>query len=278
MTTLAEARRWFAADLAAVAPVRDDPRVTRAFATVPREAFLGPGPWDLHSRLDIGRTIPTPDADPRHLCHDVLVSIDAASGINNGLPSLWAMVFDALGIAPGSRVLQIGAGVGYYTAILAELAGPGGHVTAHEIEAPLAARAARALAPWPQARVVAGDATADSGPGPFDVILACAGVTHVPPRWLAALAPGGRMMLPLTGASGWGILMQLTRQGDNLPLRSLGPCGFYPCHGARHDDEAGALTAAFASGRRPGAYRTDAPPTDPAAAWVTGRSHWIAAA
>lgn len=278
MNQLAEARRWFAEDLAAVAPIRDDARVTNAFATVPREDFLGPGPWQLHSRLDIGRTIATPDADPCHLCHDVLVSIDAASGINNGLPSLWAMVFDALRIAPGSRVLQIGAGVGYYTAILAELAGPDGRVTAYEIEGPLAARAARALAPWPQAQVLAGDATADSAPGPYDVILACAGVTHVPRRWLDALAPGGRMMLPLTGTTGWGILMQLTRQGDDLPLRSLGPCGFYPCQGARHADEATALTAALASDRAPGAYRTDPPPEDPTTAWVSLRHHWIAPA
>ncbi|MEM9198781.1 MAG: methyltransferase domain-containing protein [Pseudomonadota bacterium] len=274
MDDLDAARRWYAEDIGAVAPVRSDPRVVEAFATVPREAFLGPGPWQLHSRLNLGATHVTADADPRHLYHDVLVTIEAVSGINNGLPSLWAMVFDALSIRPGTRVLQIGAGTGYFTAILAELVTDSGRVTAHEIEPGLAARAASALAPWPQARVQAGDASAMSALPECDVAVVCAGATHVPPAWLSALAPNGRMMIPMTGANGWGCLMHLVRAGETMPVRSLGPCGFYPCTGARTDANAQALSAAGAGTAQMKAYHMGAP-QEGAAVWMQGEGFWI---
>ncbi|MEL6236888.1 MAG: methyltransferase domain-containing protein, partial [Pseudomonadota bacterium] len=229
----------------------------------------------LHSRLNLSATHATPDADPRHLYHDVLVTIDAASGINTGLPSLWAMVFDALGIAPGARVLQIGAGTGYFTAILAELVTETGRVLAYEIEPALAVRATAALAPWPQAEVRAGDASATAELPQVDVIIACAGATHLPPVWLNALSEQGRMMIPMTGESGWGFLMHLERKGDALPLRSLGPCGFYPCAGARSPANAKALAAALDAGTGAlGAYHLGAP-GEGAAVWMQGAGFWI---
>ena len=66
----------------------------------------------------------TEDADPRHVYHDVLIALDEARGINNGQPSLWALLFDELDIAANDAVLHLGCGTGYYTAIAAELAGP----------------------------------------------------------------------------------------------------------------------------------------------------------
>ena len=64
-------------------------------------------------------------SDPERLYEDVLVGIDARRGINNGQPSLHAQAIDALGLKEGETVLQIGAGAGYYTAILATWLGPG---------------------------------------------------------------------------------------------------------------------------------------------------------
>lgn len=87
--SLAAARRWYAEDLRYKTPVLRNPQLIDAFAAVPREQFVGPGPW---------RIIPHPyeepfltaDDDPRWLYHDVLVSIDASRHLNNGLPSFWA--------------------------------------------------------------------------------------------------------------------------------------------------------------------------------------------
>ena len=55
-----------------------------------------------------------------------------------------------LGTAPGERVMHLGCGAGYYTAILAELIGPAGEITAIDIHPEMARRARDALAPWPQ--------------------------------------------------------------------------------------------------------------------------------
>ncbi|HWE07013.1 MAG TPA: hypothetical protein VG274_09910, partial [Rhizomicrobium sp.] len=63
------------------------------------------------------------DDDPRVLYHDVVVALDEDNEINNGQPSLWARVFDELNTQPGERILHIGCGSGYYSAILAEIAG-----------------------------------------------------------------------------------------------------------------------------------------------------------
>ncbi|TMQ07926.1 MAG: hypothetical protein E6J91_34465 [Deltaproteobacteria bacterium] len=94
MPTTEEARWWFAEEIRAVAHLQSDALVA-ACARVPREAFLGPGPWQIARAFD--HAVPyrvTADADPRHLYHDVLVAIDPARALNNGLPSFWAHNFD----------------------------------------------------------------------------------------------------------------------------------------------------------------------------------------
>ena len=127
-----------------------DPRVEAAFAATPREDFAGPPPWRIGSGGLFGRT--TVD-DPACLYDDVLVAIDAGRGINNGQPSLHAQSIDALALKEGEIVVQIGAGAGYYTAILARLVGVAGRVIAYEIEPDLAERAAANLARYPQVEV-----------------------------------------------------------------------------------------------------------------------------
>ena len=154
---LQSARRWFAEELRAVVHVRSK-TVVQAFATVPREHFVGPGPWRMLSPRRSEDYWSTEDADPRHLYHDVLIAIDETRRLNNGQPSLWAQLFDVLDLAAGDHVIHVGAGQGYYSAILAEIVGPTGRVTAIEIDAALASEARRNLASdWPQAIVVAAD-------------------------------------------------------------------------------------------------------------------------
>src|SRR5215472_15623302 len=153
--SIAEARRRYAEELRFTAKVGSR-AVIDAFATVPRERFLGPGPWRILSPMAMGEYWTTEDADPRDLYHDVLVAIDEGRRLNNGQPSLWACIYDQFGLTPGAHVVHVGAGTGYYSAILAEIVGSTGQVTAIEIDPSLAARAQENLSlAWPQAKVVA---------------------------------------------------------------------------------------------------------------------------
>jgi protein-L-isoaspartate(D-aspartate) O-methyltransferase len=208
-TSLEAARRFYAEDLRFLTHMSSS-ALFQAFATVPRERFVGPGPWRT---LGLKGYWTTRDTDPRHVYHNALITLDEAKGINNGQPSLWALVFDLLDVQPGQHVLHLGCGTGYYTAILAELTGPQGHVIAFEIEDGLAERARVALAPWTQVSVVHGDGS--RGPfEPADIIVASAGATHPPPAWLAALKPGGKLLFPLTPDTGTGAMALLTRLSD----------------------------------------------------------------
>jgi protein-L-isoaspartate(D-aspartate) O-methyltransferase len=194
-----QARRWFAEELRHTAHVRSL-SVVEAFATVPREHFAGPGPWRVLSPLGGPDYWTTDDADPRRLCHDVLVAIDETRRLNNGQPSLWAALFDRLGLAAGARLVHVGGGLGYYSAILAEIVGRSGEVTAIEIDAGLAERARANLAwAWPQVRVVAGDGFGFRADEPVDAIVVNAGVSHLALPWLDSLkADGGRLLVPFT--------------------------------------------------------------------------------
>ena len=97
---------------------------------------------------------------------------------------------------------------------MGECAGPGGRVVAFEVDGALAGEAARRLASRPWIETRHGDASGPLGET-FDAMLINAGVTHPLDSWLDALAPGGRMMLPLTAAMGptlgKGLVLLVTR-------------------------------------------------------------------
>jgi protein-L-isoaspartate(D-aspartate) O-methyltransferase len=208
-------RRRYAEHVCAVAETEWAP-LLRAFASVPRERFLGAGPWTilngpLHKEV-------TPDADPRHVYRNVLVALDEAKQLNNGQPSFWATLIDRLRPRHGERVVHVGAGGGYYTAILAELVGWNGWVTGIEYEPWLAAAASAALADRPNVEVLAGDAH-ELVEGPADVIVASCGFDTIPLDWVRALSEGGRLMLPLTAGSplpgiGVGGVLMVTRRDE----------------------------------------------------------------
>jgi protein-L-isoaspartate(D-aspartate) O-methyltransferase len=234
--TIEEARRWYAEEIRAVAHLTSD-AVIEALARVPREAFIGAGPWQIARSFDHAphyRT--TPDGDPRHLYHNVLVAIDPARQLHNGLPSALAQWIEAAEVRPGDRVLHIGTGPGYYTAVFAELAGPTGSVVGYEVDTALAARAEAALRPWPRVRIEAGDASAPAGP--FDAIFVNAGCTHPRAEWLAALAPGGRLVIPLTThvpglPHSIGAMLRAERRDPRWPASIVSQCGMYDCTNAR---------------------------------------------
>jgi protein-L-isoaspartate(D-aspartate) O-methyltransferase len=227
---IAERRHGYAAEITRRAGV-SDPRIEKAFAAVPREDFAGPPPWRFGSGGLYGRAS---DSDPVRLYDDVLVAIDPRRGINNGQPSLHALCIDALGVKKGETVVHVGAGAGYYTAILAHLVGPTGRVIAYEIEPDIAERARANLARYPQVEIRSRSGV-DEAPPEVDCIYVNAAATHPVRAWLEALKVGGRLLFPLQAAHSSGDMLLITRpaEGDAWPARFLCGVVFIACLGAQ---------------------------------------------
>ena len=100
----------------ALASALDNTQLEDAFAAVPRESFLGKGPWRIMTPWSPYATVP--EHDPTLIYQDVVVALDEARGVNNGSPSLHAHWMHLLAPRPGERVAHIGTGAGYYSAIL----------------------------------------------------------------------------------------------------------------------------------------------------------------
>jgi protein-L-isoaspartate(D-aspartate) O-methyltransferase len=242
-------RRFYADEIRAVANIAS-PGVVEALAEVPREQFLPPGPWTIRGEGDFqGPPRQTPDADPRHIHHNVAVAIDAGRMLFNGAPSVVAMAIDQLRLSPGERVLHLGTGLGYYTAILARCVGPSGRVLGIEVDEALARRAGDNLRDLAWAEVRQGDGRQPLDE-PFDAVLVNAGVTHPLAAWLDALSPGGRLILPLTAAMGPApigkgpmVLLTRTEEPRRLTARIVGFVAIYSALGLR-DEATNALIAA----------------------------------
>jgi protein-L-isoaspartate(D-aspartate) O-methyltransferase len=248
-------RRFFAEELQAVCRLAS-PALVEAFARVPRERFLGHGPWQIPSleMLDprgVGYQ-QTVDGDPRRIYHNVAVAIDPARQLNNGHPGTLATWLDWLSLREGDRVTHIGCGTGYYTAIIAETVGPRGQVQAIETDPDLAVRARANLEPWPQVRVVHGDGSEIAHP--MDGIFVNAGVTHPLDSWLDALPDGGRMLLPITVSFGpattlgKGGAVRIERRGDRYAARWGSFLMIYNCSIARDPEMNQRIGQAFGSG------------------------------
>jgi protein-L-isoaspartate(D-aspartate) O-methyltransferase len=282
VTEIELARRRFAEELRYVAHVRS-PAVVAAFAAVPREHFAGAGPWRLLSPMEMSGYWTTDDADPRHLYHDVLIAIDEARKLNNGQPSLWAFAYDQLDLAPGQHIVHIGTGTGYYTAILADIAGRQGHVTAVEIDVHLAERTRANLASgWPQASVVTADGFTYRPDRLADVIIVNAGVTHFAPAWLDALDDNGRLLVPLTAADRWGAFILITRLAGR-PLRyaarHVRGVGMIDCVGGRDATAQERLVAAIRRHGFASIRSLRRPPEQPDdSCWLAGDDWWLSIA
>jgi protein-L-isoaspartate(D-aspartate) O-methyltransferase len=242
-------REIYVEELSALCGVRDG-AVLKAFGKVPREDFLPPGPW-LVEGID-GVRFTTCTDDPAHVLHAVGVVLNQGwePGLPSANPALVAKALENTGFKPGDRVLHVGAGFGYFSAIIAELVGPSGQVLAAEIDPVLAEGARRNLAPWRQVEVT-GDALRVET-RPFDVIFASAGMATIPSAWLEGLSGDGRMMLPLTGSNGSGFVFNIRRRNSRLfdaKLESF--VRFFPCHGLRESFDLMRLDAALAGGMAP---------------------------
>jgi len=250
MTDLAMSRQAYADEIDALCKLKTRALVD-ALATVPREAFLPPGPWLVRSDRDIQHPRQTEDADPRHVYHNHAIAIDPGRQLFNGVPSFLVSMIDALAIAPGSRILHVGSGPGYYTALMAHVVGSRGRILAIEVDPDLAQQATHNLAAMSWVDVRHGDST-DALDEPFDAILINAGVTHPQDTWLDALSANGRLILPLTatmpalGPLGKGFMTIVTKSGDgSLAARPLSMVMIYSAIGLRDEAINAQLGQAF---------------------------------
>ncbi|MBI2374397.1 MAG: protein-L-isoaspartate(D-aspartate) O-methyltransferase [Deltaproteobacteria bacterium] len=156
-----------------------EPRVLDAMERVPRHRFV---PLDLERLAYENEALP----------------IGCEQTISQ--PFVVALMTDAAALSPESRVLEIGTGSGYQTAILAELAG---EVLTIERVPELAERASRTLEElgYRNIEFAVGDGSAGwPERAPFDAIVVTAAATKLPQALLAQLKPNGRMVLPISSA------------------------------------------------------------------------------
>jgi len=199
-----DARARMVADQIRARGVRD-PRVLSAVTRVPRELFL-------------------PEAKRDEAYEDRPVPIGFGQTISQ--PYIVAYMTEALKVEPSHRVLEVGTGCGYQTAVLAELAL---EVYSIELIDVLAERARRTLdgLGYTNVRVRAGDGHAGwPEQAPFDRILAAAAPAEVPPALIEQLVDGGILVIPI--GTGDQELRVLQKRGGRIELLSTLPVRFVP--------------------------------------------------
>ena len=247
---MSEARRRLAEAIRAGVPSASSTLI-QAFAAVPRERFLPPGPWRLR---DMSGTWTTPDGNADHVYTDASIAIDASRDLYNGQPSTVARWLDALAIARGERILHVGCGSGYFTAVLAETTGKEGRVFAIDVDEPLARSARQNLSEWPWVDVTHGDGTTRL-PIDIDVVVVHAGASHVRPEWLNCTGEGGRLLVPITvdfaamgPTLGKGLTFLLTRRPDGWDAQALSFVAIYSMQSARDPAKAATFGQAMQGG------------------------------
>ena len=148
------------------------PELAKAFLNTPREDFA---PAAL-------RAVALSDTDLPTAGGQVMLS-----------PKVQLRLVHELQLKPTDRVLQIGAGTGYMTAIMAKLAA---HITAYECQTELAntARLNLLQAGIDNTQIIAADITESQTTGSFDAIVFCGGVAQLPSNWSTRLNDGGRLV------------------------------------------------------------------------------------
>ncbi len=188
-----------------------DPRVIDAMRKVPRERFIPPGERD---RAYADQALP----------------VDCNQTISQ--PYIVALMTEAMGLSGEQRVLEVGTGTGYQTAILAELAR---EVVTIERHAELSEKAVRILEELGYCNIEArvGDGTLGCPDcAPFDAIMVTAAASHCPPALLEQLREGGVVVIPIGGRDVQ--TLEAIRKVEAAPQsRTLSACRFVPLIGAQ---------------------------------------------
>lgn len=187
-----------------------DPRVIEAMAKVPRHLFIPePGRGDAYA--------------------DGPVAIGYGQTISQ--PYVVALMTEALEPKPGDKVLEIGTGSGYQSAVLEEL---GAQIYTVEIVPELAQTARENLrrAGYPGARVKTGDgAEGWKEFAPFGAVIVTCAPENVPPALMEQLKDGGRIVIPVGPADKVQELVLLTKSGEDFTRIALAPVRFVPMVG-----------------------------------------------
>lgn len=220
-------------------------RLIEAFSSVPREQFIGPGPWRIVTQNGY---VTVPTEDPSFLYQDFAVALQPEKHLNNGQPSLHVRCLAALQIKTGETIIHVGAGTGYYTALLATLVGASGSVVAYEIDSDLAEKAAPNLKNYSNISIQ-NCSGCDRVLPECDVIYVNAGATAPMDGWLEALRPGGRLLFPLTTTHGFGAMLLVIRNaGVFFVAKFVCQAAFIHCLGARDERIGQKLAEAFKTG------------------------------
>jgi len=218
--SLAERRERLVTEVLQTSGVRDE-RIAAALHDVPRHLFLPHLPPE-EAYLD-----------------DAIVTKRDAEGqpiSSSSQPAIMAIMLDQLVLAPGQRVLEIGAGTGYNAALMKHIVGPPGAVVSVDIDADLAeaARGHLASAGYPDVTVVAADGADGYPPGaPYDRVIATVGVSDLAPAWLHQAGPGARIVVPLdVRGSQLAVAFGRAPSGGHWVSRSIAPCGFMRMRGS----------------------------------------------
>ncbi len=193
--------------------------VERAFRQVPRHLFV-------------------PEVDPDLAYRDVVLPTKLQAGefvSASSQPSIMAVMLEQLALRRGHRVLEIGGGTGYNAALLAEIVGPRGQVTAVDIDDDLVTMAREHLlaAGYSRVVVVQGDGVlgrAESAP--YDRIMATVAVGDIPRPWRQQLKAGGRLVLPLAIRGAMKSVAFRSSTRGELRSTSIRPAVFMPLRGA----------------------------------------------
>jgi protein-L-isoaspartate(D-aspartate) O-methyltransferase len=219
-TSLAGLRERLVTQVLQTSGIRDE-RIAAALRDVPRHLFLP--------------HLPPEDA----YLDDAIVTKRDADGqpiSSSSQPAIMAIMLDQLTLAPGQRVLEIGAGTGYNAALMQHIIGPKGTVVSVDIEADLAGEAREHLASagYQDVTVVAADGADGYPPGaPYDRVIATVGVSDLAPAWLEQAGPGARIVVPLdVRGSQLAVAFGRSGSGRHWVSRSIAPCGFMRMRGS----------------------------------------------
>lgn len=188
----------------------DDPRVLAAVEAVPRDRFV---PEPIRSRAYDDSALP--------IGHGQTIS----------QPSLQALYLQVLEIGPDDRVLEVGAGSGYQTALLAEVAA---NVYAVERIDELTQRARTILDQlgYDNIALVTGDGTVGwSKYAPYDAILVAAASPDVPDTLVEQLSPGGRLLIPVGDRTTQELMLVHRTEEGTIAQKSITRCVFVPLIG-----------------------------------------------
>lgn len=187
-----------------------DERLLEVMRRVPRHKFVSPERW-AQAYAD----------------HPVVIPEEQTTS----QPYIIAAMIQAADIRPQDRVLEIGAGSGYQTALLAELARQVVAVERYSTLAESAQLRLRSLG-YANVAVVAGDGTLGwQAAAPFDAIIVSAAAPRIPPALLEQLAPGGRLVIPIGDPQSQTLQLFRKHPGGEVSRTLLEGCRFVPLVG-----------------------------------------------